>query len=72
MSMTILSGCTKSKQEILDKCLLQANQKFPSDTAQKSKFFQSCMGKNKYAFNAHNCDQNNPEHLLSEICYVKY
>lgn len=70
--MTILSGCTKSKQEILDKCLLQANQKFPSDLAPKSKFFQSCMGKNKYAFNAHNCDQNNPEHLLSEICYVKY
>ena len=72
VSITILSGCTKSKQEILDKCLLQANQKFSSDTAQKSKFFQSCMGKNKYAFNAHNCDQNNPEHLLSEICYVKY
>jgi len=72
VSMTILSGCTKSKQEILDKCLAQANQRFPSDIAQKSKFFQSCMGKNNFAFNAHNCDQNNPEHLLSEICYVKY
>ena len=70
--MIILIGCSKSKQEILDKCLTQANQRFPSDIAQKSKLFQGCMAKSRYAFNAHNCDQNNQEHLLSEICYVKY
>ena len=67
-----LEGCSKSKQEIIDKCLLQVKQKFPIDLLQKSKLFQGCMAKYRYAFNAHNCDQNNPEHLLSEICYVKY
>ncbi len=68
----LLIGCSLSKQEIVDKCLLQANQTFPNELSQKSKFFQVCMAKDRYAFNAHNCDQNNQEHLLSEICYVKY
>jgi hypothetical protein len=68
----LLTGCSKNKHEIVDKCLLQANQTFPNDFLQKSKLFQSCMAKDRYAFNAHNCDQNNQEHLLSEICYVKY
>ena len=72
LPMISLIGCNKSKQEIVDKCILQANQKFPTDLLQKSKFFQVCMAKDRYAFNAHNCDQNNQEHLLSEICYVKY
>ena len=70
--MIILVGCSKSKQDILDKCILQANQKFPTDLLQSSKFFQGCMVEYKYAFNAHNCDKDNKEHLLSEICYVKY
>ena len=70
--MIILIGCSKSKQEIVDKCLLQANQTFPTDMTQKSMLFQGCMVKYKYAFNAHNCDKDNKEHLLSEICYVKY
>lgn len=68
----LLIGCSKSKQEIVDKCLQQANQTFPNELLQKSKLFQSCMAKSRYAFNAHNCDQNSLEHLLSEICYVKY
>ena len=68
----ILIGCSKSKQEILDKCLLQANQTFPSDMAQKSMLFQGCMVKYKYAFNAHNCDIGKQDHVLSGICYVKY
>ena len=68
----ILIGCSKSKQEIVDKCLLQANQTFPNDMTQNSMFFQGCMVKYQYAFNAHNCDQNNQEHIFSEICYVKY
>ena len=72
MPMIVLIGCSKSKQEIVDKCLLQANQKFPTDLSQKSKFFQDCMAKYRYAFNAHNCDQNNQENILSEICYIKY
>ena len=72
LPMLLLMGCTKSEQEIVDKCLLQANQTFPNDLSQKSKFFQGCMAKDRYAFNAHSCDQNNQEHLLSEICYVKY
>ncbi len=70
--MIVLIGCSKSKQEIVDKCLLQANQTFPSDMKQKSKLFQGCMAKDRYAFNPHNCDQNNQEYLLSGICYVKY
>ena len=70
--MIILIGCSKSKQEIVDKCLLQANQKFPMDLLQSPKFFQGCMAKYRYAFNAHNCDPNNQEHIFSEICYVKY
>jgi len=72
LSFGLLIGCSKSKQEIVDKCLQQVNQTFPNELSQKSKFFQVCMAKDRYAFNAHNCDQNNQEHLLSEICYVKY
>ena len=71
-SILLLIGCSLSKQEIADKCLLQTNQKFPTDLSQSSKFFQGCMAKYRYAFNAHNCEQNNQEHIFSEICYVKY
>ncbi len=70
--MIILIGCSKSKEEIVDKCLLQANQKFPTDMTQNSMFFQSCMVKYKYAFNPHNCDKDKQVHMLSGICYVKY
>ena len=72
LPLGLLIGCSQGKQEIVDKCLLQANQKFPTDMTQNSQLFQSCMVKYKYAFNAHNCDQNNQEHIFSEICYVKY
>ena len=72
LPIIFLEGCSISKQEIVDKCLVKANQNFPTDMLQKSKLFQGCMAKYRYAFNAHNCDQNNQEHLLSEICYVKY
>jgi hypothetical protein len=67
-----LIGCSLSKEEIVDKCTLQANQKFPTDMTQKSMFFQSCMVQYKYAFNAHNCDKDKQVHMLSGICYVKY
>ena len=70
--MIILIGCSKSKQEIVDKCLLHANQASPSDMAQKSMLFQGCMVEYKYAFNAHNCDKDKQAHMLSGICYVKY
>ena len=72
LPMIILIGCSKSKQEILDKCLLQANQTFPTDMIQKSMFFQGCMAEYKYAFNAHNCDKDKQDHMLSEICYIKF
>ena len=72
ITMMVLIGCSLSKQEIVDKCLLQANQKFPTDMTQNSMFFQGCMVKYKYAFNAHNCDKDKQVHMLSEICYVKY
>jgi len=65
-------GCSKNKQDIVDKCLLQANQTFPSDLSQKSMFFQGCMVEYKYSFNAHNCDMNKQVDMLSGICYVKY
>ena len=39
---------------------------------QNSMFFQGCMVKYQYAFNAHNCDKDKQVHMLSEICYVKY
>ncbi|WP_422681559.1 hypothetical protein [Candidatus Methylopumilus universalis] len=70
--MIFLVGCGKNKQDIVDKCLLQANQTFPTDLSQKSMFFQGCMVEYKYAFNAHNCDKDKQVHMLSEICYVKY
>jgi len=66
--MITLIGCSKSKQETVGKCLLQANKIFPTDMTQKSMLFQSCMVKYKYAFNAHNCDKDKQEHVLSEIC----
>ena len=67
-----LVGCNKSKQEIVNKCVLQAKQTFPNDLPRKSKLFQSCMAKDRYAFNPHSCDQDKQVNLLSEICYVKY
>ena len=70
--MIFLVGCGKNKQDIVDKCLLQANQTFPTDLSQKSMFFQGCMVEYKYAFNAHNFDKYKQVHMLSEICYVKY
>ncbi len=72
LHLGLLIGCSKSKQEIVDKCSLQANQNFPTDLPQKTKLFQGCMAKNKYAFNPHSCDQGKQANLLSEICYVKY
>lgn len=72
LSMFVLAGCSKSKQQVIDKCLAQANQTFPNDLSQKTKLFQGCMAKNRYAFNPHSCDQSNKVNLLSEICYVKY
>ena len=72
MPMIILIGCSLNKQEILDKCLLQANRTSPTNMTQKSMLFQGCMGKYKYAFNAHNCDKDKQDHALSGICYVKY
>ena len=72
LPLGLLIGCSQGKQEIVDKCLLQANQTYPTDMTQKSMFFQGCMVKYKYAFNAHNCDKDKQVHMLSEICYVKY
>ena len=72
LPMIILIGCSKTKQEIFDKCLLQANQTFPTDLSQKSMFFQGCMAEYKYTFNAHNCDKDKQDHMLSEICYIKF
>ncbi len=68
----LLIGCSKTKQEIVDKCLLQANQTFPTDLTQKSMFFQGCMVEYRYAFNAHSCDKDKQVDMLSGICYVKY
>lgn len=72
LPLIFLEGCSKSSQEVIDKCLAQANQTFPNDLSQKSKLFQSCMAKDRYAFNPHSCDQDKQVNLLSEICYVKY
>lgn len=72
LPLIFLEGCSKSKQEVFDKCLAQVNQTFPTDLPQKNKLFQSCMAEHKYAFNPHSCDQSNKANLLSEICYVKY
>ena len=71
-TVLMLIGCSKNKQDIVDKCLLQANQTFPADLSQKSMFFQGCMVEYKYAFNAHGCDKDKQVDMLSGICYVKY
>ncbi len=70
--MIILIGCSKNKEEIVDKCLLQANQTFPNDMTQKSMFFQGCMVEHKYAFNVRNCDKDKQVDMLSGVCYVRY
>ena len=72
LPLGLLIGCSKTKQEIVDKCLLQANQTFPTDLSQKSMFFQGCMVEYRYAFNAHICDKDKQVDMLSGICYVKY
>ena len=72
LPLGLLIGCSKTKQEIVDKCLLQANQTFPTDLTQKSMFFQGCMVEYRYAFNAHSCDKDKQVDMLSGVCYVRY
>ena len=67
----LLIACSKSKEQIVDKCLSQANQTFPNNLPYKASHFQGCMIEGKYHFNDKQCDINKPDDALSGICYLK-
>jgi hypothetical protein len=72
LSLTILLvACGKSKEQIVEKCLLQANQTFPTDMTSKIAHFEGCMVENNYSFNDVSCDMQKPIDALSSICYRK-
>ena len=67
----LLVACGKNKEQIVDKCLLQANQTFSNDMTSKIGHFESCMIENDYSFNYESCDMKKPIDALSGICYIK-
>jgi hypothetical protein len=67
----LLVACSKSKEQIIDRCLSQANQTFPNDLILKGSHFQGCMLESKYHFNARFCDVNKSDDVLSGICYLE-
>jgi hypothetical protein len=67
----LLGACAKSKEQIVDKCLLSANQTFATDLSLKAMFFQGCMVENGFSFNQI-CDKDKTVDMLSGICYTKY
>jgi hypothetical protein len=67
----LIIGCSKTKEQIVDKCLTQANQTFPNHWTYKASHFQGCMIEGKYHFNDKHCDINKVDDALSGICYVK-
>ena len=64
-------ACGKNKEQIVEKCLLQANQTFPVDMTSKIGHFEGCMVENDYSFNVESCDIKKPIDALSGICYLK-
>jgi hypothetical protein len=73
LSLTILLvACGKTKEQIIDKCLLQANQTFPEAMKWKIDHFENCMLENKYYFSdSELCKHEDPIYALSAICYRK-
>lgn len=65
-----LVGCGKSKEEIYDKCLTQANQTFGNDADSKAKLLNGCMVEHGFRWNG-GCYKQDNNDMLSAICYVK-
>jgi major membrane immunogen (membrane-anchored lipoprotein) len=73
LSLTmLLVACGKSKEQIVDKCLLQANQTFPDSMKWKIDHFENCMNEKDYYLSDHKiCNGENPTNALSAFCYNK-
>jgi hypothetical protein len=68
----LLVACGKNKEQIVDKCLLQANQTFPDAMKWKIDHFENCMLGNHYLFrDSALCNHEDPIYALSSICYSK-
>jgi hypothetical protein len=68
----LLVACGKNKEKIVDKCLLQANQTFPTDITSKIGHFENCMNdKDYYLSDDKICKRENPTNALSAFCYDK-
>lgn len=64
-------GCAKTKEQVAEKCLLQANQTFKNDWLEREKFFLFCMLENHY-FWGETCEKYikaSGAERLSSFCY---
>ena len=48
--LILIIGCAKTKEQVAEKCLLQANQTFDKDLFGKIEFFNSCMLESQYHY----------------------
>ena len=48
--LILITGCAKTKEQVAEKCLLQANQTFADYLPAKMEFFNSCMAENQYYY----------------------
>ena len=48
--LILIIGCAKTKEQVAEKCLLEANQTFDKDLFDKIEFFNSCMLENQYHY----------------------
>jgi major membrane immunogen (membrane-anchored lipoprotein) len=68
----LLVACGKSKEQIVDKCLLRANQTFPDSLNWKIDHFENCMNDHDYYLSDHKiCTREDPTYVLSATCYQK-
>ena len=65
-------ACSKTKEQIADKCLQQANQTFGNHWVPREEFFNNCMAENKHYWNDKQCpdyESSSPAERLSSRCY---
>jgi hypothetical protein len=73
--LILIIGCAKTKEQVAEKCLSQANATFPTEGALnlKMEFFNSCMAENQYYYTEgkDGCGEYSEAYVekLSSRCY---
>lgn len=69
--LLLIMGCAKTKEQVAEKCLSQANQTFAQDWFNRTIFFQNCMAENHYFWSEECGDYNDSAggEKLSSHCY---